>query len=778
MASAGIGLVTRRFTRLFGGGGTVSGLTEVQLLMRFLDFRDEAAFEAILARYGPVVLAVCRQLLDDPNDVDDAFQATFLILVRKASSLRKPELLGNWLYGVAHRVASRARADACKRREREKSAQTGAEEPVSHMGHNQRHELEPLHEELARLPEYYRAPVVLCYLEGLSHEEAARRLAWPLGSVKGRLSRARDLLRERLLRRGITPPAGALMLALGKDARSIVIPDALRESTIRAATAVVAGKAIAAGTVSATAVALSEGVMQTMIATKLRWAAAMLCTAAVVTSGAGAMVYKLRGQSAQAANTGRNAAARTDSSGLASDSASPSNLPEGIADQELGGTQAGLATGAAGTVAEAQDQSPRLRAAQALYETARAHFLNGSITIDRVVDASRKLADSEEAARPRSDARPSALQAHVTRMKKLADSERTRLTNGMGSAPNVALLDYVVAEGNDELARAKAEPMVVMAGGTASGMAGAMGGGMAAGAGGDADDDPNVGRVLDPQDDPEEEAINSAIRAQLNRPIAMAFPDDTPLEDVIKYIKSATASPRLPEGIPIYVEERALQAAEVTLTSPVKLQLQGVKLKRSLRLVLKQLNLAYVVAHGFLTVTNIEAEDAPWAPEVIDQGIGGLGGGFSPPGGPMGQGGPVIGGMGGGVPGAGGVGMSMPGGAGGGSMQAAGAMPGAAGQPAGGVDQAGGGTSSGGMIGGAGAGIGGTGAPGGMGRGRLVKPGGQSQGVPGGRRGGGSGGGQAPPAEPGLPGGAGVREAAGNAPVGIPNASGPGLNVN
>ncbi len=288
MARAAFGGVIQQIHRIFGPG-SVSGLGEAELLERFVERRDEAAFEAIVTRHGPMVLGVCRRLLDDANDVDDAFQATFLVLVRRAGSIRDGDRLGNWLYGVAHKVASRIRTDAARRRERERK---GAAMSVFSTDGTTHDDLGPaLHEELNRLPEKYRAPVVLCDLEGCTHDEAARRLRWPVGSVKGRLSRARNLLRERLSRRGITLSTGAITATLARDA-SASVPPVLLESTLQAAMQVAAGKAIAAGLVSATALAIAEGVNHAMFLSKLKLIAAGLVAAGVVVSGAGVYAYQ------------------------------------------------------------------------------------------------------------------------------------------------------------------------------------------------------------------------------------------------------------------------------------------------------------------------------------------------------------------------------------------------------------------------------------------------------------------------------------------------------
>ncbi len=178
-----------------------------QLLERFAADRDEAAFEALVSRHGPMVLGTCRRMLADPHDVEDAFQATFLVLARKAGSIRDADRLGPWLHGVARRVAARSRALSSP--PEVASSEPAVEEPaVESPDLLEALELrEVLDEELARLPEKYRAPLVLCYLEGLTHDEAAEHLRWPVGTVRSRLAGGRDRLRARLTRRGLAPSA-------------------------------------------------------------------------------------------------------------------------------------------------------------------------------------------------------------------------------------------------------------------------------------------------------------------------------------------------------------------------------------------------------------------------------------------------------------------------------------------------------------------------------------------------------------------------------------------
>ena len=280
MSSGSRSSLLRQFRTLFEAG-TVAGLTDGQLLERFLASRDEGgeiAFAALVARHGPMVLGVCRRALADPNDAADAFQATFLILVRKARSVRVDDSLGRWLYGVSRRVAGRARACAASEASgggrRDRRHRDGSPDP-------DRFELASLlDEELARLPEAFRSAIVLCDLEGLTHEEAARDLRCPVGTIKSRLSRGRERLRGRLARRGLSP--SSMMVAP-------VVPALLAERTVRASILSVGSIKSAVGVVSASAVALAEGVLKSMTGIKLKLALAAVLSLGVVASGAGVL---------------------------------------------------------------------------------------------------------------------------------------------------------------------------------------------------------------------------------------------------------------------------------------------------------------------------------------------------------------------------------------------------------------------------------------------------------------------------------------------------------
>jgi RNA polymerase sigma factor (sigma-70 family) len=207
-------------------------MTDGQLLERFLTEHDELAFADLVRRHGGMVLGVCRQILRDGHDAEDAFQATFLVLVRNARTIRNHDSLGSWLYGVAQRTALRAKTQARRRAHVGQGEAMAASEPEYERDNE---ELRPLiHEEVGRLPDKYRAPVVLCYFEGQSHEKAAEQLDWPVGTVKGRLARAREMLQSRLSRRGIALSLGLVAFLRSTEA-SAAVPETLVESTIKAA---------------------------------------------------------------------------------------------------------------------------------------------------------------------------------------------------------------------------------------------------------------------------------------------------------------------------------------------------------------------------------------------------------------------------------------------------------------------------------------------------------------------------------------------------------------
>src|SRR5262245_24273163 len=186
-----------------------AGMTDGQLLDRFLAQQDDAAFAALVRRHAPMVWGVCRRVLNNHHDAEDAFQATFLVLVRKASSVEPREMVANWLYGVAYQTALKARSAAAKRKGRERQVVEMAEPAVEDQ--DVWLDLQPLlDQELSRLPDQYRGPVVLCDLEGKTRKEAAHQLGWPEGTVAGRLAAARKMLARRLAQRDVGLSGGAL----------------------------------------------------------------------------------------------------------------------------------------------------------------------------------------------------------------------------------------------------------------------------------------------------------------------------------------------------------------------------------------------------------------------------------------------------------------------------------------------------------------------------------------------------------------------------------------
>jgi RNA polymerase sigma factor (sigma-70 family) len=261
--------------------GTFAGVPDELLLKRFASGRDGAAFEAIVARHGPMVFNVCRRALCERSDVDDAFQATFLILVRKAGAIHDPRRLGPWLYGVAHRVASRARAQSLRRRSHECPASFAAA-TESHADIERRELLAALDEEVTHLPAKFRAAVVLCDLEGKTYEEAARHLDCALGTLKSRLASGRKRLRCRLMRRGFAPAAVTVVADIAKSSARAAVPARLSEITLSAALSSSTGRAVAN---SAAVTELVEGVLKAMFFSRFKAIGAILLTVATGATG-------------------------------------------------------------------------------------------------------------------------------------------------------------------------------------------------------------------------------------------------------------------------------------------------------------------------------------------------------------------------------------------------------------------------------------------------------------------------------------------------------------
>lgn len=702
MANRRLGVTIRRIERLFHLG-TVAGMSEVQLLERFVLQHDEAAFEALVARHGPMVMGVCRQWLRDPSDAEDAFQATFLVLVRKAGSLRDCALLGNWLYGVAYRVSLRARAESAKRRSRETASADDRVDPQE-PGSQERYPW--LYEEVNRLPEKYRAPIVLCYLEGRTHEEAAEQLCWPVGTVKGRLARARALLRSRLSRRGLAPSVGVLTAALSRGGLAAV-PVPLIESTVHAASGLAAAKGVAAGLIPAQVALLMEGVSHAMFLSKLKLVAASVVIAGLVTTSAGVIARQTPGAGSEYEEGERSAVGSNGplkSAGPRETVTLPNRLlGEAISgqgspktDQEhIGLDGKPIDRNEEEIPLDAQRDDPRIRAAlarQALDWIAARRTNGQEVTPEseyerllRLSEWSLRLFEAERQASATKSDRVAAAEAHLARMKKALDLSVRLQQSGMltnldsfetafryrEAVKGVidAKTDQTPAvggtiSGNETLpgstghmqtpVRPGPGPLVstdsqanynqtslpgptTRASGpgvirfipitstpsshlgettraTTIGEAQQQGGGgfhvatIDGGGVGRSDDADYERRVMIAKKTLRVAANDTSpqtkgILKKLDEPISMSFGEETPLSDILKYIKSATTGANN-TGIPIYVDPVGLQEAEKTMSSPVTLELEGVPLKTTLRLILKQIGLAYCVKDGLLLISS------------------------------------------------------------------------------------------------------------------------------------------------------------------------------
>jgi RNA polymerase sigma factor (sigma-70 family) len=292
MAQVALRSVARQLGSLFEDG-LAAGLSDRQLLERFNAHHepyDETAFAAIVSRHAPMVLGVCRKLLGDHHHAEDAFQAVFLVLARQANSIRDPDSLGSWLYGVARRTALASRGRIARRRrtevERAIRQSTAAPALAADRATLEREQAEALHHEIDSLPRAFRVPVVLCYFEGFTLDEAARRLRCPAGTLRSRLARARDKVRRGLNRRGFALSTTALAWARAPEASSASISPLLCETTTRAALRFSARYA-RAGSMSAPAIALAQEVLSAMLWHKLKLTAVSIMFLGVSAIGVG-----------------------------------------------------------------------------------------------------------------------------------------------------------------------------------------------------------------------------------------------------------------------------------------------------------------------------------------------------------------------------------------------------------------------------------------------------------------------------------------------------------
>ncbi len=398
MVKGSAGSIARQIKTLWTAG-TIGEADDPALLALFSTRRDEAgdaAFRILVERHGPMVVRVCRQVLGDDHDSHDAAQAVFLVLARKAGSIRHRGSIAPWLHSVACRVALRARRQLALRRLNETRAVSArvqsiaAECPPSV-------DWQAIHDEVARLPEKYRAPVVLCYLEGQTYEETARRLGCPVGTVRVRLSRARDRLRDRLQRRGFGP-ATFLPLPLSETTSSLWI-----ESTVQAARLIIKGRALEAGTVSASALALSQGVLWSMTLTKMKLAACGMLVIGSLAAGGTALV-------------GQELAPRVSTPAAFKNTTDSDPLPD-------------------------REREIALRFANAARQRVEAQwrlFFGGEITLNRYVDASRLGMEADTRLSRNRSERIAAAQAHLKRMSELVELVNASVEKGSGTKADLA----------------------------------------------------------------------------------------------------------------------------------------------------------------------------------------------------------------------------------------------------------------------------------------------------------------------------------------------------
>ncbi len=395
-----LGYLRRRMTT-----GPAGEQSDADLLDRFARQRDEAAFADLMRRHGPMVLGVCRRVLHDEHDADDAFQAAFLVLARKAGAVGRPERLAGWLYGVALRVARKARAVAARRR--------GREQPVADMPDARPEpaadadELrQALDGELERLPEKFRLPILLCCVQGRSREEAARQLGWSPGAVKGMLERGRELLRGRLVRRGLGVSATALSALLSGSGLSAAVPAALGESTLKAALLFAAGQTTAA----AGQAALAEGVLHAMTMSKLKVTLAVVLALGALGTAAGILAF---GGGATVPPPPKKA------------KAAPREDAQAARLRKL--------------------TAARLDAAREAFDLAWKRFQHGYESEETVNLWSRRWLQAQLALSDRKADRDKALHAHRERLRMVDDAARVRWDLGW-SARTLGVLDEEVAK--------------------------------------------------------------------------------------------------------------------------------------------------------------------------------------------------------------------------------------------------------------------------------------------------------------------------------------------
>ncbi len=321
--------VANRHLRMLFEVGTVAGLTDGQLLDRFVTGRDQAAFTALVERHGPMVHRVCSEVLGDYHEAEDAFQATFLVLARRAASIRSRDSLASWLYGVALRVSACARSASARRRIHERAR---AALPATQVNDNEnsRDNFEPLlHAELGRLPQRFRAPVVLCYLEGRTYEEAAQLLDCPIGTIKSRLAAARQRLRNRLAHLELAPLVGPLGDSLSIKVATFAVPPRLMEAALDGVM-----RACSGGVVPVSVSSLANRVLSTMFLTRLAASAVISIVVATLAAAATTLPWPAAAETAANKRLQANAVRQAPAPQARAEERVPTSLTGRVVDEQ------------------------------------------------------------------------------------------------------------------------------------------------------------------------------------------------------------------------------------------------------------------------------------------------------------------------------------------------------------------------------------------------------------------------------------------------------------
>ena len=591
MANSGRG----DFRRIFEGRTTLAG-TERQLLDRFVAHRDDLAFEAIVARHGAMVLGVCRSILADPTDIDDAFQATFLVLVQKAAALRDPDHLGPWLHGVARRVALAARAQSRRRPPALLATELTTPDPTGPAAEH-REIVALLHAEIDRLSLPERSAITLCDLEGLTHQEAADQLGWPLGTVKARVARGRDRLRGRLIRRGVALSASSFAALLtGESVASAVVARSLVVVTTRAALAVAAGRTVAVGLVSTSVLSLTPGVTRAMIFSKLQAGAVALGLVATATALVAPGVVA----------TSQDPTTRPDA--VPVPVPVPASLPaapdvpafEPVAPALIEANPAWLKVQIA-------------RSAVRLLEVASFEE-NKSFSVDQrvlLITWYGNLFDAELEVAATTPAAVRAVETLLTQVKKQATQRALAVAQGFAKPE---LMPAPSSKNESEWVSywKEVDDWKKLIGGMQSRLD-ELRANEAVQSPPDTSKTATAPSPSAPPLRPADEARQRAILATLEERLVMPFANFAPFTDVLKYIEESTQNARigLPDGIPIYLDPRVIgRDDKQAFRREVALEIEGVPLRTTLGLMLSQLGATYVVEDGLLQIRAPEGDDA------------------------------------------------------------------------------------------------------------------------------------------------------------------------